>query len=172
MLPILGDAGAHVSQIMDVGWVSFVLSYWVREQELFPIGEAIRRMTSLPARLVGLADRATLLPGMRADVNVLDPERVAECMPELVHDFPGGAPRFLQRSCGYRATLVNGEISVEEGELTGARAGCATKGSRSSSRSRTSPIRPSSAAPRRRACASSAAVTRAPRCTWRTAGRA
>jgi hypothetical protein len=42
MLPILGDAGAHVSQIMDAGWAGFVLSYWVREQKLFPIAEAIR----------------------------------------------------------------------------------------------------------------------------------
>jgi len=60
---------------------------------------------------------------MRADVNVLDAERVAECQPELVHDFPGGAPRFIQRSRGYRATLVNGEVSVMDGQHTGVRAG-------------------------------------------------
>jgi N-acyl-D-amino-acid deacylase len=123
MFPILGDAGAHVSQIMDAGWSSFVLAYWVREQGLFSIGEAIRRMTSGPARIIGLKDRGTLAPGMRADVNVLDPERVAECHPEIVHDFPGCAPRFIQRSRGYRATIVNGQVSVMDGEHTGARAG-------------------------------------------------
>jgi N-acyl-D-aspartate/D-glutamate deacylase len=123
MFPILGDAGAHVSQIMDAGWASFVLSHWVRDQGLFSVGEAIRRMTSGPARLIGLKDRGSLAPGMRADVNVLDPDRVAECQPEIVHDFPGGAPRFIQRSRGYRATLVNGQINVRDGEHTGVRAG-------------------------------------------------
>ncbi|MCZ6825190.1 MAG: amidohydrolase family protein [Gemmatimonadetes bacterium] len=123
MFPILGDAGAHVSQIMDAGWASFVLAHWVREQGLFSMGEAIRRMTSGPARIIGLKDRGTLAPGMRADVNVLDPDRVAECQPEIVHDFPGGAPRFIQRSRGYKATLVNGQVNVRDGEHTGVRAG-------------------------------------------------
>lgn len=123
MFPILGDAGAHVSQIMDAGWASFVLAYWVRERGLFSMGEAIRRLTSGPARIIGLADRGVLAPGMRADLNVFDAEHVAECQPEVVHDFPGGAPRFIQRSKGYRATLVNGQVSVMEGEHTGVRAG-------------------------------------------------
>jgi N-acyl-D-aspartate/D-glutamate deacylase len=123
MFPILGDAGAHVSQIMDAGWASFVLSHWVRDQGLFSVGEAIRRMTSGPARIIGLKDRGVLAPGMRADVNVFDPDQVAECQPEIVHDFPGGAPRFIQRSRGYKATLVNGRINVLEGEHTGVRAG-------------------------------------------------
>ncbi len=123
MLPILGDAGAHVSQIMDAGWASFVLSHWVREEGLFTIGDAIRRMTSAPARILGLTDRGALAPGMRADVNVLDPSTVVECQPEIVHDFPGGAPRFIQRSKGYRATLVNGQVHVRDGECTDVRAG-------------------------------------------------
>lgn len=123
VFPILGDAGAHVSQIMDAGWASFVLSHWVREQGLFSMGEAIRRMTSGPARIIGLTDRGVLAPGMRADVNVLDPDKVAERQPEIVHDFPGGAPRFIQRATGYRATLVNGQINVMNGEHTGVRAG-------------------------------------------------
>ena len=123
MFPILGDAGAHVSQIMDAGWASFVLSHWVREAGLFSMGEAIRRMTSGPARIMGLRDRGTLAPGMRADVNVFDADGVAECQPEIVHDFPGGAPRFIQRARGYRATIVNGRVSVVDGEHTGARAG-------------------------------------------------
>jgi len=123
MFPILGDAGAHVSQIMDAGWASFVLSHWVREEGLFSMGDAIRRMTSGPARIIGLKDRGVLAAGMRADVNVLDPDTVAECQPQLVHDFPGGAPRLIQRSKGYKATLVNGQVNVLHGEHTGARAG-------------------------------------------------
>ena len=80
-------------------------------------------MTSGPARIIGLSDRGTLAPGMRADVNVFDPDEVAERQPEIVHDFPGGAPRFIQRSKGYRATLVNGQVNVLEGRHTGVRAG-------------------------------------------------
>ena len=80
-------------------------------------------MTSAPARILGLKDRGVLKEGMRADLNVLDPARVAERQPEMVHDFPGGAPRFIQRADGYRATIINGQISVEHGEHTGLRAG-------------------------------------------------
>ncbi|MDJ0789378.1 MAG: amidohydrolase family protein [Myxococcota bacterium] len=123
VFPSLGDAGAHVSQIMDAGWASFVLSHWVREVGLYSMGEGIRRLTSAPARVIGLRDRGTLAVGMKADVNVFDPDEVAECQPELVHDFPGGAPRLIQRAKGYKATIVNGQVSLEDGEHTGARAG-------------------------------------------------
>jgi N-acyl-D-aspartate/D-glutamate deacylase len=119
----LGDAGAHVSQIMDAGWTSFILSYWIREAGHFSMGEGIRRMTSGPARVIGLTDRGVLAPGMRADVNVFDAAKVAERQPELVHDFPGGAPRYIQKSMGYRTTIVNGQVSVVDGEHTGVRAG-------------------------------------------------
>ena len=123
VLPGLGDAGAHVSQIMDAGWPSFMLSHWVRQEAHFTMGEAIRRMTSASARVMGLNDRGLLASGMRADINVFDPEKVAEEQPQLVRDFPHDAPRFIQRSRGYKATLVNGEVSLIDGEHTGARAG-------------------------------------------------
>jgi N-acyl-D-aspartate/D-glutamate deacylase len=123
VLPGLGDAGAHVGQVMDSGWCSFVLSHWVRDEGLFSIEEAIRRMTSAPARIMGLEDRGLLREGWRADVNVIDPDRVAERMPEFVHDFPGGAGRFIQRARGYRATICNGCILLEHDEHVGARTG-------------------------------------------------
>lgn len=121
--PSLGDAGAHVSQIMDAGWTSFVLAYWTREIGLYTMGEAIRRLTSGPARILDLKDRGVLAAGMRADVNVFDADRVAECQPELVHDFPGGAARYIQRSVGYKTTILNGQVNVVDGEHTGVRAG-------------------------------------------------
>jgi N-acyl-D-amino-acid deacylase len=121
--PGLGDAGAHVSQMIDAGWASFVLSHWVRRTGLYSIEEAIRRMTSGPARVIGLKDRGTLAAGMRADVNVFDADKVAELQPEMVNDFPGGAPRWTQRSIGYKATIVNGKVNVLDGKHTGARAG-------------------------------------------------
>ena len=123
IFPSLGDAGAHVSQIMDAGWSTFILSYWIREAGIYSLGEGIRRMTSGPARVLGLNDRGALKPGLRADVNVFDPNTVAERQPVLVHDFPGGAPRYIQKSLGYKTTIVNGEVTLVDGEHTGARAG-------------------------------------------------
>jgi N-acyl-D-aspartate/D-glutamate deacylase len=123
IFPGLGDAGAHVSQIMDAGWSTFMLSYWHRETGYYSMGQVIQKMTSGPARVVGLEDRGLIREGMRADINVFDADQVSEQQPELVHDFPGGAPRYIQRAIGYKATIVNGQISVLDGELTGTRAG-------------------------------------------------
>ena len=121
--PSLGDAGAHVSQIMDGDWSSFILKYWIRERGFFSLAEGIRRMTSGPARVMGLTDRGVLAPGKRADIAVFDLDKVTQLQPDMVTDFPGGASRYLQRGRGYRAVLVNGEVNLENDELTGARAG-------------------------------------------------
>ena len=123
ILPGIGDAGAHVSQIMDSGWTSFLLAHWVRERGLFSIEEAVRRMTSASARVLGFADRGTLAPGLKADVNVIDLGSVAERQPQLVHDFPGGAPRLIQKAKGYKATVCNGMPILLDDEHTGERAG-------------------------------------------------
>jgi N-acyl-D-aspartate/D-glutamate deacylase len=123
VVPGLSDAGAHVSQIMDAGVTSFVLSYWVKDKALYSLAEGIRRLTSQPARVIGVTDRGRLEVGLRADVNVFDFERVGEQQPELVHDFPGGAPRYIQRATGYVATIVNGEVAFREGQHSGARSG-------------------------------------------------
>lgn len=121
--PGLGDAGAHVSQVMDADWATFTLGHWVRREGLYSIGEAIRRFTSGPARVMGLTDRGTLQVGKHADINVIDFARITQLRPEIVHDFPGGAPRYIQRARGYKATLVNGQINLLDDELSGARAG-------------------------------------------------
>lgn len=123
LIPGLGDVGAHVSQIMDAGWASFMLAHYVREAGVFTLPQAIKRMAADPAKVVGLTDRGVLAKGMRADINVFDPETVSELQPVLVNDFPGGAPRYIQKSRGYKATLVNGVVNVLDGETTGARAG-------------------------------------------------
>ena len=120
IFPGLGDAGAHVSQICDAGWATFVLSHWVREAGLYSLEEGVRRITSAPARIIGLKDRGTLEVGKKADLNIFDSDKVAELQPEIVHDFPGGAPRYIQGSIGYKATIVNGKINFIDGELTGA----------------------------------------------------
>ncbi|MFK7915017.1 MAG: amidohydrolase family protein [Pseudomonadales bacterium] len=122
-MPGLGDAGAHVGQIMDSGWGTFVLSHWVRDQKFYSLEEAVRRIAAEPARIMGLKDRGTLAVGASADVNVIDLANLGERMPRMVYDFPGGAARYIQRGAGYRATLCNGQVIVENDELTGNRAG-------------------------------------------------
>ena len=123
VLPSLGDAGAHVSQIIDADWATFTLKYWVKERAVYSLAEGIRRMTSDGARVMGLTDRGVLAPGKRADVNVIDMDRLTQLQPEIVHNFPGGAPHFTQRARGYKATLVNGQVNILDDEHTGVRAG-------------------------------------------------
>ena len=123
LIPGLGDVGAHVSQIMDAGWASFMLSHYVREAGVFTLPQAIKRMSADPAAVVGLTDRGILKAGMKADINVFNPAEVTELQAVLVHDFPGDAPRYIQKARGFKATLVNGQINVLDGETTGVRAG-------------------------------------------------
>lgn len=124
VVPIQGDAGAHVSQMVDAGVTTFLLAHWHRNVGAYSLQEAVRRITSMPATVLGLADRGTLAVGKRADINVFDVARLAERMPELVSDFPTGARRYIQRGTGYAATICNGAVILRDDELTGARAGC------------------------------------------------
>ena len=122
-MPGLGDAGAHVSQMIDSGWPTFILSHWHRDTGLYSLPEAVRRISAVPAHVLGLEDRGTLAVGKRADINVFDVQRLEERMPQIVHDFPFGAPRFIQRAAGYKATVCNGSVVLVDDELTGERGG-------------------------------------------------
>ena len=122
-LPGLGDAGAHVSQIMDSGWTTFSISHWHRDAKVLSLETVIQQLTSAPARVIGLKDRGVLAPGMKADINVINLEQLSELMPEIAYDLPGGAKRFIQKAVGYRATICNGMIIVDKDQHTGARSG-------------------------------------------------
>jgi N-acyl-D-amino-acid deacylase len=119
----LGDAGAHVGQIMDASLPTFFLSHWVRDRGTFSVEDGVRRLTSDTAAVFGIDDRGVVREGSFADVNVLDLAALRLPLPEYVHDFPGGAGRFVQRSAGYDATIVNGRVFMEAGEPTGELAG-------------------------------------------------
>jgi N-acyl-D-aspartate/D-glutamate deacylase len=119
----LADAGAHVGQIMDASQPTFYLTYWIREKGRWALEEAIRRLTSDTADLFGIVDRGVLRPGAFADVNVIDLDDLTLHQPEFVHDFPGGAGRYVQGSSGYRYSLVNGQVFMDHGEHTGVLAG-------------------------------------------------
>jgi N-acyl-D-aspartate/D-glutamate deacylase len=122
-LPGLGDAGAHVTGQVDAGWGTFVLSHWHRDAGVYSLEEAVRRITAMPAEVLGLKDRGRLEVGRKADINVFDIDRLAERMPRIVGDFPGGARRFIQRATGYKATVCNGRVTLLDDELTGEKGG-------------------------------------------------
>ena len=129
----LGDAGAHVGLVCDASMNTFMLSHWVRSRQRgrrLSLEHAVRRLTRDPAELYGLGDRGVLAPGFKADVNVVDLERLHLIRPEQVHDLPGGAGRLIQRSEGYVATFVSGAQTIAEDERTDERPGRLVRGSR------------------------------------------
>jgi len=115
----LGDAGAHVTGICDASMTTHLLAHWCRDRDALPIQEAVRRLTSEPARVFGIPDRGCIAPGTRADLNIIDLDALDMELPEFVHDFPAGAGRWTQTARGYDVTLVNGEVAIEGGRHTG-----------------------------------------------------
>jgi N-acyl-D-aspartate/D-glutamate deacylase len=122
-VPALGDAGAHVGFLMDADSPTFLLSELTRDRGLFTLPEAVRRLTSYGAELLGLRERGVVREGWHADLNVIDYEQLGTCYPEYVNDFPHDGGRFVVRSTGYTATIVGGEIVVADGAHTGRRPG-------------------------------------------------
>jgi N-acyl-D-amino-acid deacylase len=117
------DSGAHLSQIADSSIHTHLLGHWVRDRQEFTLEEAVRMITLAPALAWGLSDRGLLRPGMAADVNVFDPRTVGPAVPRLVDDLPAGGRRLEQRSHGFLATLVGGEVTIDGGTTTGATPG-------------------------------------------------
>jgi len=122
------DSGAHVSQMADASIETHLLGHWVRNTQEFTLTEAVRMLTLEPARAYNFSDRGLVREGMVADLNVFDPDTVAPEMPELVYDLPGGARRLVQKSTGFLATLVAGEVLIDRGEATAARPGRLVRG--------------------------------------------
>ncbi len=111
----LSDAGAHASQLCDACAPTDLLGRWVREKGVLTLEEGVRRLTSQPADVFGIAGRGRLAPGLAADVTVFDPDTVG-CTPlRRVHDFPAGADRLVSDARGIRAVVVNGTIIREGG---------------------------------------------------------
>ncbi len=119
----LSDAGAHLTLFCEAGQTSRLLGHWVRERKALSLEEAVRRITSMPADVFGIADRGRLAPGLAADVVVFDPATIGDHPPELVHDLPDGGPRLVQRASGIVWSLVNGRPVIREGRLPGAAEG-------------------------------------------------
>jgi N-acyl-D-aspartate/D-glutamate deacylase len=112
------DSGAHLSQIADSSIHTHLFGHWVRDRGVFPLETAVRMVTLAPALVWGFPDRGLVREGMRADLNVFDPATVGPAVPRLVADLPGGGLRLEQRSVGFRATMVNGRVTISEGQST------------------------------------------------------
>jgi len=129
----LGDGGAHCGVICDSPQPTFMLSHWTRDRtrgERLALEWVVKKQTSDTARLYGLGDRGTLEPGMVADVNVIDYQRLQLGTPKVVADLPAGGRRLVQDAAGYVATVKSGETTFEDGRDTGARPGALLRGPR------------------------------------------
>jgi N-acyl-D-aspartate/D-glutamate deacylase len=120
-VPGLSDGGAHAGTICDGSFPTFLLSHWgVRRPEgRLPIEWLVERQARATARTVGLTDRGVLAPGWKADLNVIDLDRLALHRPRLHRDLPAGGQRLLQEADGYRHTFVSGVEIQRDGKPTG-----------------------------------------------------
>jgi len=127
----LADGGAHYGMICDASFPTYYLTRWARDAQgaqQIPLPQAIAALTSVPAALAGMSDRGRLVPGLKADINLIDLARLQVHVPTVAHDLPAGGRRMHQRADGYVATIVAGSITYRHGEATGALPGRLVRG--------------------------------------------
>jgi len=127
-LATFSDSGAHVCQEMGSSLQTHMLSYWVRAKEAFTLEQGVRKLSFDNAAAWGLADRGLLKAGYRADLVLFDAAKVRPAMPTVEADLPGGARRLVQKAEGIAATIVNGEVTLENGQPTGRLPGALLRG--------------------------------------------
>ena len=130
----LADTGAHCGVLCDASIPTQMLSYYVRDRERghrLKLEDVVKMQTFDTARCVGLEDRGTLEVGMKADLNLIDFETLQLESPQIIYDLPAGGRRMFQGASGYIATIVNGEIIMENGKHTGAVPGALIRGAQS-----------------------------------------
>ena len=133
-IPGLSDGGAHVGMICDGSFPTSMLTHWTRDRTRgpkIPLETVISLQTRDTARAVGLNDRGRIAPGFRADLNVIDYDRLTLHAPQVAYDLPAGGRRLIQRASGYVATLVAGQVTYRDGEPTGALPGRLLRGAKS-----------------------------------------
>jgi N-acyl-D-amino-acid deacylase len=123
MLAGVSDGGAHLDFDDGAEWSTHFLATWWRDEGVWRLEDAIRRITAIPAAVLGLTDRGLLQPGRAADVFVFDPQRLALGKRRKGQDRVTGTARFRSSAIGVRATVVNGTVVVDDGAPTGAMPG-------------------------------------------------
>ncbi|RYX95419.1 MAG: D-aminoacylase [Comamonadaceae bacterium] len=127
----LADGGAHVGFICDVSMPTFMLTHWARDRKrgpTLPLELMVKKQTLDTASVYGLHDRGLLKEGLRADINLIDFDRLKLDLPHFVFDLPAGGRRLTQGAEGYIATMVKGEAIMENGQPTGAMPGQLVRG--------------------------------------------
>lgn len=127
----LGDGGAHLGTICDASFSTHMLTHWTRDRtrgERLSIPEVVQWHTRDTASAVGLNDRGLLMPGYKADVNVIDYDRLRLKPPRMVHDLPAGGRRLMQEAEGYRYAVVSGQVTYADGQATDALPGRLVRG--------------------------------------------
>ena len=127
-LATFSDSGAHVCQEMGSSLQTHLLSYWVRAKQAFTLEEAVRKLTFDNASAWELNDRGLVRTGYKADLVLFDESRVKPAMPTVETDLPGGARRLVQKAEGIAAVVVNGQVTLENGEATGRMPGALLRG--------------------------------------------
>lgn len=115
----LSDGGAHVDMLCDVGYATYLLGRWVRENQVLTLEEGVRRLTSVPADFFGIPKRGRIAQGLVADLTLFDPDTVNAKDPEYVWDLPGGGKRFIAKSAGIKTTIVSGQVLYQDDEYQG-----------------------------------------------------
>lgn len=126
----LGDGGAHVGLISDGSFPTYLLSHWGRDRASgrLDVSWLVKRQTLDSAQAVGLNDRGVLAVGKKADLNIIDFDKLRVEAPVMKWDLPAGGKRLLQKARGYRATIVSGAVTYRDGEATGALPGKLVRG--------------------------------------------
>lgn len=130
----LGDGGAHVGILCDASAITSMLTHWTRDRvrgETFSLPWAVKRITRDSAAAMGLMDRGVVAAGYKADLNIIDYDRLRLRKPEVVYDLPAGGRRLIQRADGYSATILSGAIVHRDGAPTGTLPGRLIRGARS-----------------------------------------
>jgi N-acyl-D-aspartate/D-glutamate deacylase len=117
----LGDGGAHYGLICDASYPTSLLTHWTRDRagSRLSLAAAVKALTSTPAAHVGFNDRGVLKPGAKADVNVIDYDKLTLLPPHISEDLPGKRGRLNQSARGYTATIVSGKIIARDDQPTG-----------------------------------------------------
>jgi N-acyl-D-amino-acid deacylase len=127
----LGDGGAHYGMICDAAYPTFVLAEYVRDRGKLRIETAVSMLARETAETVGLLDRGVLKPGYKADLNIIDLDRLHLYAPRVKRDLPAGGKRLSQKADGYEATIVSGVVTYRRGRPSGALPGRLVRGAKS-----------------------------------------
>jgi N-acyl-D-aspartate/D-glutamate deacylase len=130
-VPGLSDGGAHCGIICDASFPTYLLTHWTRDRsrgEKLSIPFVVAAQSRKTALSVGLTDRGLIAPGYKADINVIDYDRLHLHPPKVHYDLPVGGRRLLQQVDGYDATIVSGVVTQRGGASTGARPGQLIRG--------------------------------------------